>query len=1015
MKVITDPFVFFNIVASLLVGVGLTTIGQAAAPTVPIPSRETLSLDHGWRFHLGDISHITFKANGDEAEGGAKGGGVWGAAAPQFNDRDWREIDLPHDWVVEQPFDSKAVRNQGYRQRGIAWYRRQFKLDPSDRGKRLELQFDGVSTHCTVWFNGTPVHRNWNGYTSFYIDITSMAQYGDAVNTISVQVNANDMEGWWYEGGGIYRHTWLVKRSPVHIVTDGVSADPVKGANGRWRIPVEITLENSGNTSSTARVEVSVADPQGKKVAVGTATATLASWQKRDVKLSIPVNSPQLWSVARPNLYKVTTTVVSGGKVDEVSTKCGFRTIRFDATKGFFLNDQPLKLQGVCDHQDHAGVGVAVPDALWEFRLRKLKEMGTNAFRCAHNPPSREFLDACDRMGMLVVDENRHFNVSAEYLGQLEWLVRRDRNHPSIILWSLFNEENALQGTEQGKEMVGRMMAVVKGLDTTRPVTAAQNGGQLNPENAAQVLDVVGINYQVDKYDQIRAAYPNKPILSSEDTSQVMTRGVYATDWSGLSLTSYDEKYPGWASTNRSAWEAIARQPSFAGGFIWTGFDYRGEPTPFGWPATSSYFGCMDMCGFPKTAFYIRQALWVHDKPVLTLVPHWNWVGKEGQPIKVMALTNADTVAISLNGKLIEEKRVDPFQMVEWQVPYAPGKLEAIAKKKGKEVARYSVETTGEPVALRLTPDRKVLAGDGSDALPVTVEALDKEGRSVPTTNLSVEFEVSGPGDIIGVGNGDPTSHEPEVFRTPSPRTLAVTGWRWKLGSFPTKRGEAALELGADFNDSAWDPIKKDSASGDLPLQAGQTAIYRAHVQLTEEDLKDSHVSIQFAGSDDQGWYFVNGQLVGESHNWQEHPSFDIKRYLHPGDNLIVVGVRNDGGLGGLNPNVNLKISTDLNSVRWSRSLFNGLAQVILQSQRGGSGNLVLRAKAAGLKPAETAISVRVTPLPSSVPVISTSAHEIHVSPAGSNDQSGTSKVPVRSLKTARKKEIVVPITASVQ
>lgn len=797
--------------------VGFTATGQTEGANSPSPSRETFSLDQGWRFHLGDIPHTSFKANGDEAEGGAKGGGAWGAAAQRFDDSAWRELDLPHDWVVEQPFDPKAVRNQGYRSRGIAWYRRQFKLDPSDRGKHLELQFDGVSTHCTVWFNGTPLHRNWNGYTSFYIDITPLAQYGDAVNTIAVRVDANAMEGWWYEGGGIYRPTWLVKRNPVHIVTDGVYANPVKSANRQWRIPVEVTLENSGKTSSRARVEVGVVDPRGKKVAGGRTSATLDPWERTVVKLSIPVTSPALWSVDKPNLYSITTKVVSDGKADEVTTQCGFRTIRFDAAKGFFLNDQPLRLNGVCEHQDHAGVGVAVPDSLWEFRLRRLKEMGANAYRTAHNPPSRELLDLCDRLGMLVVDENRHFNVSAEYLGQLEWLVRRDRNHPSVILWSLFNEENALQGTEQGREMARRMMAVIKSLDTTRPITAAQNGGQLNPENVAQVLDVVGINYQVDKYDQIRAAYPNKPIISTEDTSQVMTRGAYATDWSRLILNSYDEKYPGWASTNRSAWEAIARQSSFGGGFIWTGFDYRGEPTPFGWPATSSYFGCMDLCGFPKTAFFIRQALWVQDRPVLTLVPHWNWAGKEGQPIKVMALTNADTVALSLNGKLIEEKPVDRFAMVEWQVPYASGKLEAVAKKNGKEVARHAVETTGAPVALRLTPDRRALVGDGCDALPVTVEALDKDGRPVPTANQMVAFEISGPGVIIGVGNGDPTSHEPD-------------------------KGN-------------------------------------------------------------------------------------------------------------------------------KRSLFNGLAQVIVQSQRGGSGNLVLRAKAEGLKPAETTVSVKATPLPPSVPV----------------------------------------------
>jgi len=275
---------------------------------------------------------------------------------------------------------------------------------------------------------------------------------------------------------------------------------------------------------------------------------------------------------------------------------------------------------------------------------------------------------------------------------------------------------------------------------------------------------VVGINYQVSEYDKILAAYPDRPVISTEDTSQVMTRGVYATDFSKNIISSYDDVYPGWdkSSCVRNSWQAIATRPRIAGGFSWTGFDYRGEPSPFGWPSASSFFGAMDLCGFPKTEFYIRQAHWTKNKPVLTLAPHWNWAGKEGQPIKVMALTNCDTVTLSLNGKLIEEKKVDPFQMASWQVPYAAGKLEAIAKKNGKEVARYVVETAGEPVALRLTPDRKTMAGDGCDALPITVEALDAQGRPVPTANVAVDFELSGPGQIIGVGNGDPNSREPE-------------------------------------------------------------------------------------------------------------------------------------------------------------------------------------------------------------------------------------------------------------
>jgi beta-galactosidase len=394
--------------------------------------------------------------------------------------------------------------------------------------------------------------------------------------------------------------------------------------------------------------------------------------------------------------------------------------------------------------------------------------MGSNAYRTAHNPPAKELLDAADRRGMLVMDETRHFNASTEYLKQLQWLVRRDRNHPSVILWSLFNEEG-LEVNEEGMEITRVMNAVVKQLDTTRPTTGAQNKGQLgsdgkvNPQNAAHTMDVVGINYQTDEYDQIRAAYPDKPIVSAEDTSQIMTRGEYNTDWKKV-VGSYDDVYPGWSATSnaRNSWEAIMKRPSFAGGFSWTGFAYRGEPTPYGWPSASSHFGALDLCGFPKTEFYVRQALFVKDKPVLTLVPHWNWQGKDGQKIKVLGLTNSDTVALFLNGKLIEEKKVHPFQMVEWQVPYAPGRLEAVAKKDGREVARFAVETTGEPVALRLTPDRNALAGDGRDAAPVTIEAVDAQGRPVPTANLPVTLELSGPGANIGVGNGDPSSHLPE-------------------------------------------------------------------------------------------------------------------------------------------------------------------------------------------------------------------------------------------------------------
>ena len=748
----------FSLAACLLLCFAVKVFSE----NVLVP-REQLSLDSGWRFHLGDIAFPIPKTV-EETYRATKAGNATGPASVSFDDTDWREVNLPHDWVVEGPFDPDENISQGYRLRGLGWYRRYFKLDPADEGKHLELQFDGVATHCTVWFNGTLLARNFCGYTSFNVDITPYAQFGDKTNTIVVQVDANAKEGWWYEGGGIYRHTWLVKRNPLHIVTDGICANPIGGADGNWTLPVEVTLVNSGRESATAEVEVKLIDPAGKEIGRMTTPISAGVLDQVVAKLLLPVRSPQLWSVENPTLYQVRTLIRQSGKiVDEVTLNCGFRSLRFDAQKGFFLNEQLLKIKGVCNHQDHAGVGVAVPDALWDFRIRKLKEMGANAYRCAHHPPAKEFLDACDRLGMLVMDENRNFNTGAEGLRQLEWMVRRDRNHPSVFLWSVFNEE-PMQATVQGYEMARRMTAAVKRLDATRPDTAAMNGGHLTPLNVSHAVDVVGFNYTMQDYDPFHAQHPDRPMTSSEDTSALMMRGEFATDNERHILGSYDTG-EGSGGKHRDTWRAINERSFVAGTFVWTGFDYHGEPSPYTWPTVNASYGCMDLCGFPKTAFYLRQAQWIEDRPVLYLVPHWNWKGKEGLPVKVMAIANADTVALLLNGQSLGEKAVDKYEFVSWDVPYAPGRLEAIGKKAGKEVSRFAVETTGEPVALRLTPDRKTLVGDGFDAMVVTVEALDKDGRSVPTANLSVEFEFKGPGTIIGLGNGDPNSHESEKGR----------------------------------------------------------------------------------------------------------------------------------------------------------------------------------------------------------------------------------------------------------
>lgn len=754
---------FLAVGSSLAEGTNVSAPGTTApASDAPLPAkRDVLSFDEGWRFHLGDVAFPVIKGHG-ASYGHAKAGNAPGAASREYDDTSWRAVNLPHDWAVEGPFDQEENLAQGYRPRGFAWYRKSFRIDPSDKGKHLELQIDGVSTHCTVWVNGTEVHHNNCGYTGFSIDLTPFARFGSALNTVAVRVDAQEQEGWWYEGAGMYRHTRLVKRPPLHIVTDGVFAQPVKKADGTWEIPAEVKLENSGKEPAEGDVSMKLLSPDGKEVAAGSGRASVPVLGRSVVKMTLPVKDPLLWSTDQPNLYRVETTVISpGGNADQVVINCGFRTIRFDAEKGFFLNDKPLKIQGTCNHMDHAGVGTAVPDSLWDFRIRKLKEMGSNAYRCSHNPPPAEFLDACDRLGMLVMDESRNFNCAPEYMEQMRWMVRRDRNHPSVILWSVFNEE-PMQATEQGCEMVRRMSAAVKELDTTRPVTAAMSGGHFAPFNVSQVVDVVGFNYGQGGYDKFHKAHPTVPITSSEDTSGFMTRGEFVTDKSRNIISSYDDEKAGWGATHHDGWKRIAERPFVAGGFVWTGFDYRGEPTPHSWPSAGSFFGCMDLCGFPKTAFFMHQAHWIKDRPILEIVPHWNWKGKEGKPVRVMVISNAPKAELFLNGKSLGEKDVDPYAMVSWEVPYEAGVLEAVSRKDGKETARTKVETTGDGVALDLIPDRKEIAGDGRDALPVTVRVVDSKGRTVPTASPMVSFATEGPVTQIGLGNGDPNCHEAE-------------------------------------------------------------------------------------------------------------------------------------------------------------------------------------------------------------------------------------------------------------
>jgi beta-galactosidase len=589
--------------------------------------------------------------------------------------------------------------------------------------------------------------------------VTDFANYGGR-NVLVVRVDATLGEGWFYEGAGIYRHVWLVKSHALHAPRSGllVRAEP-DGAGANVIVTTE--LLNEDGSARRCRIAASVLDAEGRQVAQTSAGAAVAAWGSASVESRMRIESAQLWSIETPHLYYLRTDVVlDGAVVDSIITPFGVRSIRFDPEQGFFLNGKAVKLKGVCCHQDHAGVGAALPDALQDFRIRKLKEMGVNAYRASHNPPTPELLDACDRLGMVVIDETRPMSSHPEGLSQLERLVRRDRNHPSVILWSIGNEEQAQQGTERGARIARTMKRLVNRLDPTRLVTAAMDGAF--GEGISPVLDVLGFNYRTHLMEDYHRRFPNQPILGSETGSTVSSRGAYVRDNARHILPAYDREHPWWATTAEFWWNIVADRPYIAGGFIWTGFDYRGEPTPFNlWPSNSSYFGVMDLCGFPKDNFYYYQAWWT-EQPVLHLFPHWNWAGKEGQEIEVWCHTNLDRVELYLNGAAVGARDVTRNRHVEWRVPYAPGVLEARGYKGGRLVLTHRRETTGAAARIVLSADRAQLSADGEDALVIAAEMQDARGRVVPTADNQIRFSLSGPAAVIGVGNGDPTSLEPD-------------------------------------------------------------------------------------------------------------------------------------------------------------------------------------------------------------------------------------------------------------
>ena len=738
------------------------TSAEALAAVAP---RERLLFDFGWKFFQGNANDPLRDLGFGMGQGDfAKSGEFW-FATQKFDDSKWRALNLPHDWAVELPFVwDEEQQSHGYKPLGrrypetsVGWYRRTFDIPKEDSGRRITVEFDGAFRSALVFLNGYFVGRNDNGYAPFRFDVSDFLNYGGK-NFLMVRMDASFGDGWFYEGAGIYRHVWLTKTDALHLGSwDSTVRTSVKG--NAATLSLTTVVQNQGQQADGCRVRWQILDAAGKVVGTADSTAqSVAADGSASFTASASIANPALWSPETPNLYSTVVTVEAGGKArDAERISFGVRTIAWDADKGFFLNGKSVKLKGTCNHHDHAGVGAALPDRMQWFRMGVLKDMGGNAVRTSHNMPTPEWVEACDRLGMMMMCETRLMSSNPEGMAQLEVMVKRYRNSPSIILWSMGNEEWTMMFQPQGVRVIDEMIMRTHELDPTRLCTAAVNTAFETrfPER----LDVMGYNYNLKVLDGWHKAHPKTPSVGSETASTVSTRGIYSTDKLHNWVSAYDLNHTDWSELAEEWWKFYAAREWLSGGFAWTGFDYRGEPTPYGWPSVNSQFGIVDMCGFRKDNFYYYKAWW-GSEPVLHLFPHWNWAGREGQPISVWVHSNLDSVELFLNGKSQGSQKVQPLTHLGWTVKYEPGVIEAQGTKDGKVVLTEKRETTGGPETIRLTADRNEINADGDDVAVLKVEVLDKEGRAIPTAANLISFKVSGNGALIGVGNGDPNCQE---------------------------------------------------------------------------------------------------------------------------------------------------------------------------------------------------------------------------------------------------------------
>jgi beta-galactosidase len=733
--------------------------------SIDLAPREQLLFDFDWRFFQGHGSDAARDLGFGSSQGDFSKTGAFDFALAKFNDASWRSLNLPHDWAVELPFvHDKALEDHGFKPLGrnypetsVGWYRRVFDVPRSDRGRRVFLDFDGAFRSALVFCNGSFLGRNDNGYVPFRFDLTDFLFYGEK-NCITVRMDASLGDGWFYEGAGIYRHVWLTKTDSVYFGQwDTVVRTEMQASDATLKLGT--VVENAGKAAESCRVRWQILDEAGNTVSSAESPeAAVAADGKQSFSATAKLTHPALWSPEEPNLYYAVATVETGGNTrDRDQVIFGVRTIELDANRGLLLNGKFTPIHGTCNHQDHAGVGAALPDRLQAFRAGVLQAMGCNAVRTSHNMPTPEWVEACARAGLLMLCETRAMSSNEEGLAQLEKMVKRYRNNPAVFLWSMGNEEDILQANELGPQIIRTMQERTHELDPTRLCTAAVNGSYDKP--LAFALDVMGFNYELGLAGTYHAEHPRQPLIGTETASTVATRGIYSTDKLRNWVSAYDANHPAWAHLAEEWWPYYAARPWLSGGFAWTGFDYRGEPTPYSWPSVNSQFGIVDTCGFPKDNYFYYKAWWGKE-PVLHLFPHWNWAGKEGEEISVWVHSNLESVELFCNGKSLGSKKVEPLHHLEWKVKYVPGYIEARGTKGSKVVLTARQETTGAPVKIRLTADRAEISADGEDLAIVRVETLDNNGRFVPTADNKIRFKVSGTGGLTGLGNGDPNCQE---------------------------------------------------------------------------------------------------------------------------------------------------------------------------------------------------------------------------------------------------------------